>query len=207
MSPAYASTTRAWFDELARLRPRRVAFSQPTPAEPGRIRRGERWYFKELGAPQILGYGEFVGWERLSITALFERYDAASGYRTAAELLSALRIFIPTSTPQTEVGNVILENFTPFQEPISLETLGLQDLTVRFAYLPDADAIASYIGGLRANAPVTDFVLRNEGEATRAAASRKVRVGQEEFRRLLIATYGHKSATQRYKRHAFRCSC
>lgn len=190
MSPVYAETTRAWFDELSRLRLNRVAFWQPTPAQPGQIGLGERWYFKELGAPQILGYGEFAGWERLSITDLFERYDAACGYRTVDELLSALRIVNPSAGAQTEIGNIILENFTPFGEPISLQTLGLQDLSVRFAYLSDADPIASYIGGQRPNAPVTEFSLRNEDQARRAAASRKVRIGQDDFRERLILRYG-----------------
>ena len=74
MSAVYASTTRRWFDELALIKPERVAFWQPTPARPARIAPGERWYFKELGSPRILGYGEFVDWEQLSAhPALFTK--------------------------------------------------------------------------------------------------------------------------------------
>ena len=84
MAAVYASTTREWFDVLSRLRPQRVAFWQPTPARPAQIALGERWYFKELGAPQILGFGEFAGWERVTVVTLFDLYGIASGYVSLA---------------------------------------------------------------------------------------------------------------------------
>src|SRR5262249_52741062 len=93
MTAVYASTTRTWFDALAPLRPERVAFWQPTPARPSRIQPGERWYFKELGAPHVLGFGEYAEWEKLTIGDLFEKYGIATGYRTKSELTAALQIF------------------------------------------------------------------------------------------------------------------
>src|SRR5215831_8178347 len=93
---------------------------------------------------------------------------------------------IPDVDEHTQVGNVILENFTPLDPPLPLDTVNLKDLSVRFVYLEGPDPIASYIAGLRQNGPATPFTLRNSALAKRAAASRKVRVGQAAFRRLLI---------------------
>jgi putative restriction endonuclease len=186
----YASTTRTWFDALAHLRPERVAFWQPTPARPSRIELGELWYFKELGSPQILGFGEYVGWERSTVASLFGKYGLATGYATGAELLAAFRAFNPDFELNTEIGNVILENFTPLDPPVALSSVGLDDLSVRFAYIDDDDPIARYVGGLRQGAPATSFELRDPEAAKRIASKRKVRVGQNTFRRLLLQTYG-----------------
>jgi HNH endonuclease len=190
MSAVYASTTPTWFDQLALIKPERVAFWQPTPARPARIAPGERWYFKELGAPRILGYGEFVGWEQLSALELFGKYGAACGYASVPELVGAFRVFDPDVDEHTPIGNVILENFTPFDPPLPLDNVNLKDLTVRFVYLEGPDPIASYVAGLRPSAAIAPFTLRDSGLAKRVAAARKVRVGQAAFRRLLIDVYG-----------------
>ncbi len=190
MTAVYASTTRLWFDALARLRPEKVAFWQPTPARPLRLHPGERWYFKELGAPLVLGFGTYSGWERLTIEDLFETYGIAAGYATKADLIAALQIFDPDKGAGSEIGNVVLNDFTPFEHPIALGSVGLNDLNVRFNYIEGDDPIAAYVGGLRAGQPATHFELRNAERAERAAATRKVRVGQGAFRRLLIGTYG-----------------
>lgn len=190
MAIVYASTTRSWFDALAALLPAQVAFWQPTPARPSRIQPGERWYFKELGSPQILGFGEYVGWERLSIGGLFEKYGVATGYVSEAELMAAFHFFGSEYAANTEIGNVILENFTPFEHPVPLANVGLNDLSVRFVYIDGDDPVAAYVGGMRTNAAVTQFELRDPEAAKRAASKRKVRVGQSAFRRLLMETYG-----------------
>lgn len=190
MTAVYASTTRAWFDVLAHLRPERVAFWQPTPARPSRIELGERWYFKELGSPQILGFGEYAGWERSTVVGLFGDYRLATGSATEADLLAAFRAFGPEFELNSEIGNVILEKFTQFEPPVALSSVGLDDLTVRFVYIEDDDPIADYVGGLRKGAPATSFTLRDPEAAKRAARKHKVRVGQGAFRRLLLGTYG-----------------
>lgn len=177
MSAVYASTTRAWFDTLAHLRPERAAFWQPTPASPSRIALGERWYFKELGSPQILGFGEYAGWERPTVASLFDDYRLATGYATEAELLAAFRAFDPEFELNSEIGNVILENFTPFEPPVALSSVDLRDLPVRFFYIEGDDPIVGYVGGLRKGAPTTPFKLRDPEAAKRTANKRKVRVG------------------------------
>jgi len=190
MSAVYASTTRSWFEHLSRLLPKRAAFWQPTPARPAQIAVGERWYFKELGAPQLLGYGEFFGWERLSVRELFARYGSASGYDSERELIAAFRAFNPALGSDSEIGNVVLESFTPFPTPVPLRAVGLEDLSVRFVYLGEQDPIAEYIGGLRGGAAGGGFVLRDEAAARHTAAMRKHRAGQAAFRKLLLDTYG-----------------
>ena len=106
-------------------------------------------------------------------------------------MLAAFRTFHPTISTETEIGNVILENFTSFEEPIPLKNIGLGDLSVQFIYLTEqTDPVAAYIGGIRSDAPVVPFALRDPAAAKRAAAARKIRVGQPAFRRLLINTYG-----------------
>jgi hypothetical protein len=115
MSNVYAATTRAWFDHLAILRPERVAFWQPTPARPARIRSGERWYFKELGAPQLLGYGEFVAWEQMSVGDLFRAYGGATGYDSEEALIDAVRSFHSSFEVDSMIGNVVLSGFSSFK--------------------------------------------------------------------------------------------
>jgi putative restriction endonuclease len=173
------------------LRPERVAFWQPTPRHPNQIELGQRWYFKERGAPQIVGFGDYAGWESSSVTGLQAHFGPATGYATADDLLAALVLIAPDFNASNAIGNVILENFTPFQEPVLLSSLGLDDLTVPFVYIASDDPIAAYLGGLRTDAPAAPFLLRDPEAAKRAAAKRKVRVGQAAFRRLLIDTYSH----------------
>src|SRR5262249_10209379 len=99
-------------------------------------------------------------------------------------------LFDAGKSTNAEIGNVILENFTPFDDELPLVNVGLNDLNVRFNYIEGPDPIAAYVGGLRSGAPVTPFALRDPEAAKRAASTRKVRVGQGEFRRLLMEAYG-----------------
>lgn len=190
LTAAYASTTRLWFEQLSGLLPSKAAFWQPTPAQPGRIKLGERWYFKELGAPQILGFGEYVGWEKIGVAELFSKYGAASGYASLDDLVEAFRTFDTALNAEALVGNVILENFTPLSVPLSLSEIPLDDLSVRFIYLPEADPIAGHIAGVSKAGTVTPFKLRDTAAAKRAAVIRKIRTGQSDFRKRLLETYG-----------------
>lgn len=116
MPAVYASTTLEWFETLSRLhRGERAAFWQPTPANPRRISLGETWYFKQLGRPLIIGAGRFAGWESLSVQSLFQKYGTRAGYRTLPELVQALEALADGRVSTSDVvGNVILDDFTPF---------------------------------------------------------------------------------------------
>ena len=105
----------------------------------------------------------------------FQKYGVATGYSSEAALLTAFRVFGSEYTAATEVGNVILENFTPLEKPVALNS-SLNDLSVRYVYIDGNDPIAAYVGGLRTGAPSTQFALRDPDAAKRAAATRKVRM-------------------------------
>src|SRR5262249_3652462 len=159
----------------------RVAFWQPTPAEPQEINPGERWYFKALGAPVILGYGEFLGWEELTAKQLFAKYGPACGYVTPEALLAGLRVFNPDLTEDAVLGNIVLEHFTTFDPPVALTSVHLTDLSVRYRYLRDSDPIAAYVGGFRPERVVVPFALRDQSQARQSAQARKLRLGQSSF--------------------------
>lgn len=147
MAGVYASTTSEWFETLSQFhRGEQVAFWQPTPANPRRIAIGEAWYFKELGRPRILGVGRFSGWESLPVQRLFQKYGTRAGYSTLPELIRAFESLTDGRMSNSDVvGNVILDNFTPFSRPILLSEIGLDDLAVRFRYLFDNDPLAEMV--------------------------------------------------------------
>ena len=126
----------------------RVAFWQPTPKHPRKIASGERWYFKEAGRPLILGFGLYSGWEKISPAALFDKYGSRSGSPTLEGLIQALRKHKPSISPNTGVGNVVLDNFTAFNRPLPLNELGLKDLNVSMEYLSEGDPVAPYVASL-----------------------------------------------------------
>lgn len=195
MSSVYASTTRIWFDTLARIKPSVVAFWQPTPARPHDIETGERWYFKELGAPQIIGYAEYLRYEQLTARELFNKYGGASGYSSLDLLVGALRDFHTNLSAESIIGNVVLSGFTSLTPFIPLASVSLPDLSVRFVYLKKEDPIARLLGGFSGSSPVpTSFQLRDPLTAKAAYAKRKTRSGQNAFRQLLLGIYGSNCA-------------
>ena len=136
------------------------------------------------------GFGEYADWHSSTVAGLLADYGLATGYASEAELLAAFRSFNPEFQLNSQVGNVVLENFTSFEPPVALSNVGLNDLTVRFIYIENDDPIAAYVGGLRNSTPATTFELRDPDAAKQAVSKRKVRVGQNSFRRLLLNTYG-----------------
>jgi len=163
MPSVYAATTPEWLNTVSALPPtRRVAFWQPSPANPRRIREGERWYFKELGRPVIRGYGLFRGWETSSIADLFRRYGNATGYVSEVDLLAAMRVFKNSATLTTNVGNVILDEVFIFDDPLRLQDLGLADLPVRFVYLNDGDPMEHLGARVASAARGQEAVLSSE---------------------------------------------
>jgi hypothetical protein len=60
-------------------------------------------------------------------------------------LTAALQLFDAGKSTNAEIGNVILENFTPFDDELPLVNVGLNDLNVRFNYIEGPDPIAAYV--------------------------------------------------------------
>ena len=115
-----------------------VAFWRPSDRHAQNISPGDLWFFKEWGAPRILGLGRFVRYQRTTPTMIWDQYGAASGASSFGELLAAIaaaRGKRPTD-PNTAIGNVILTGFSALPTPVPLASVGLDDLHVAFRYVP-----------------------------------------------------------------------
>jgi putative restriction endonuclease len=188
---AYASTTREWFDFHVNMGKPEVAFWQPTPAKPLEATVGMRWYFKELHAPRLLGFGLYESWESMSPDDLFRRHGPKTGYPSEAEFLVALGKLARNGVIPSVVGNIMLTNFTTFNRPISVDSVGLADLNVRFAYLDNFDPIELSYAHVKDGAPVqSKFALVDEEQAIRQLKTAKQRSGQRQFRDMLLNLYG-----------------
>jgi hypothetical protein len=136
----YASTSRVWFDAVRSAGPfERVGFWRPRDVRAVKILTGDAWFFKEWGKPQLLGFGRFVAHERTSPRKLWEDFGPSSGARNEHELLLAIASArSPRDTDlDTEIGNAVLSDFTPFEQPVPLSEVGLDNLSVPFAYVPN----------------------------------------------------------------------
>jgi hypothetical protein len=159
MTAVYASTSPAWFESTTRLAPTpmEVAFWRPSDKHARRITAGDPWFFKEWGAPRILGLGRFVRYEKTTPTAIWDQYGAASGASSFDELLAviaAARGERPTDA-NTPMGNVVLTDFSELPAPVPLAAVGLDDLHVAFAYVPEG----SQVLGLAAKAPLPLLII------------------------------------------------
>lgn len=192
MVAVYASTSYDWFRRLSELEVDRVAFWRPRPGEPKEIGIGEPWYFKQRGARLILGFGLYAGCESLTISELYRRYGTSSGFSSEPELRDAIRDAAQDNSYElaTTIGNIILDCFTAFPDPVPIDAVGLADLPVPFLYLRDGDPIAPYIGGVRPGGAIEPFELRDPDRAKHVASLRKQRAGQDSFRQLLLGVYG-----------------
>lgn len=192
MAAVYALTTRQGFDELARIRPQRIAFWQHRPECPHEIEPGERWYFVDKQTRDVVGFAIFCGWEKTTVESVFSRFGGACGYPTRSALVAAIRRLKDAFDEEDEIGNVILTDFAELTVPLNLkQKFGLEMYQSRFRYLRQGDLIAAYLGGMDlALGASQSFVLRNEGEAKKSASMRKTRYGQSVFRRLMLEAYG-----------------
>lgn len=140
MSAVYASTSPTWFASLRALaaEPTEVAFWRPSNVQAQRISAGEPWFFKEWGAPQLLGFGRYVAYQTTTPRELWERFGLASGGSSCEELVADIGAARrkPTSAT-TEIGNVVLSDFTTFDPPVPLTAVDLENLPVPFRYVPD----------------------------------------------------------------------
>ncbi|WP_146208669.1 HNH endonuclease signature motif containing protein [Azospirillum sp. TSO22-1] len=139
MPAVYASTSPQWFAHLAALQPvpTLVAFWRPTDSAPTNIAPGEAWFFKEWGAPRVLGYGRFVERERTTPVELWSRYGRATGAPTQEALLASIGAARKgAAEPDTTIGNIILSDFSVFDPPLSLNELDLPNLPVPYRYVP-----------------------------------------------------------------------
>lgn len=148
MTAVYASTSPRWFSALSELTPRpsRVAFWRPTYKVPTDIEVGEPWFFKEWGAPRMLGFGRFLGHEGMTLSGLWERYGQATGAASADALLEEIASARKgkVTSGDTEIGNVILSEFTPFPQPIPFTGLELPRLNGAFQYVPAGNPILRF---------------------------------------------------------------
>lgn len=180
MTAVYASTSPTWFSALSVLKPKptEVAFWRPSNVQARKIQVGEPWFFKEWGAPQFLGYGRFIEYERTTPQAIWQRFGLACG----ATNLNALLIDISSArgqptTREHEIGNVVLSDFTPFAMPRLLSEFDLQNLTVPFQYVPTGSAILDLARASRSSVsrPIsasrrelaTEIFARNAGHVAR----------------------------------------
>jgi hypothetical protein len=139
VTSVYASTSGSWFEHLKNLytTPDQVAFWRPSNVQARRIQQGELWFFKEWGKPQILGFGRFVRYEETTPQQLWKYFEEAAGAGSENDLLEKIISARRKATDKDAIiGNVVLTNFTPFHEPISLTSIGLADLSVPFRYVP-----------------------------------------------------------------------
>ncbi|TCZ55430.1 HNH endonuclease signature motif containing protein [Roseicella aquatilis] len=139
MAAIYASTSRTWFEHIAALEPKpmQVAFWRPSNIGARRINPGDPWFFKEWGAPRVLGYGRFVRFDATTPADLWNEFGTASGAASADGLLNVIRAARKDATnSNTTIGNVVLSEFTSFPMPILLTDVDLADLHVPFAYVP-----------------------------------------------------------------------
>ncbi len=191
MSDVLASTALEWFETVHQLGAPVAAFWQPTPAQPGRVSLGDRWYFKQHQAPVILGYGHYLGWERISVASMFQRYGLATGYPSAEKLVTSLRRHNPAFTLQSEVGNVLLSSVVGFPEPKPLADLvpPIRDLDGPFRYVAEGIQHEKLreLGDIQSQG---NFVLRDNAAAEVQAVARKRRNGQNAFRLALLRRYG-----------------
>lgn len=152
MTAVYASTSPTWFSALSALKPRpaEVAFWRPSNVQAREIEVGEPWFFKEWGAPQLLGFGRFVEYERTTPQTIWKRFGLASGASSLAMLVADITAARrkPTS-PETAIGNVVLSDFTSFDDPLHLTDARLENLTVPFRYVP----LGSHVLALAAPTP------------------------------------------------------
>jgi hypothetical protein len=147
MSAVYASTSPVWFSHLASLTntPGRVAFWRPTYNVPKSIAVGDPWFFKEWGGHIVLGYGRYVEDERTTPSKLWDKFGPASGAPTREALVAAISAAKNGgATPDTEIGNVSLSDFTVFRPGLSLAELDLPNLSVPWRYVPAGSRLLTY---------------------------------------------------------------
>lgn len=206
MTAVYASTSPRWFSALSELTPRpsRVAFWQPTSGIPHKIKVGEPWFFVEKGAPRVLGFGRFLGHEGITISGLWDRYGQATGTTSENALLGEITSAKKgkAGTGDTQIGNVILSDFTPFSQPVSLPPLDLPKLNRAFQYVPAGNSILDLADQkpttLERDLAMAEAEVKREGgfdPTSITDARRKVlasivrRQGQTKFRNELMEAY------------------
>ncbi|MBP2309403.1 hypothetical protein GBZ48_21535 [Azospirillum melinis] len=166
MPDVYASTDPEWFSHLASLvnRPARVAFWRPTYTVPTEISVGVPWFFKQRGAPFIVGYGRFVEHESTTPARLWTKFGSASGAPTQETLLAGISAARKGgATLDTGIGNVTLSDFTVFTPPLTLGELELPNLTGPYRYVPKGNRLLSYAEGT----PVAPLPYKEPGPASR----------------------------------------
>lgn len=145
MTAVYAATTPSWFDIIVNLdpAPAEVAFWRPSDRNARQIEAGEPWFFKEWGAPRILGLGRFVRYERTTLAAIWERFGGASGATSFADLLATISKARGErgTDANTTLGNVVLNGIVAFPSPVRLADIGLDDLNFPFEYVPPGNPI------------------------------------------------------------------
>jgi hypothetical protein len=146
MTAVYASTSPDWFHFLSARGANQAAFWRPTPRRPGRITPGEPWFFKEWGAPYLLGFGRFVAYENTTPRQLFETHGDTCGSASLDALLAALRQVRAGFQADDAIGNVVLSDFTAFDAPVAVADVGLADLSVPFAYVPPGSPTLDLVG-------------------------------------------------------------
>ena len=143
MTAVYAITDPEWFNNVRKLpKNRTLAFWQPTAGKPKDIKIGERWYFQERTKSLIRGFGLFEGWEKLTLSELFDKYSDATGCETSGTLLAQIQQFKHDATSETIVGNVILSNFHEFDLTINKNTYNLKGPYGKLSYLTQGDPMA-----------------------------------------------------------------
>ncbi len=144
MTAISASTNRSWFQRVrdSGKSAGEVGFWRPTDARPKDIRPGEVWFFKELGAPLLLGYGRFVRYQTTTPSQIWKEFGPACGATSESQLiadLSAIRKH-PTSG-NTTIGNVVLSDFTAFPVAVPISSVDLPNLFNRFSYVRDGHKV------------------------------------------------------------------
>lgn len=172
MPAVYASTSPDWFKHISMLQPSPglVAFWRPTDSAPKNILPGDYWFFKELGAPRLLGHGRFISRERSTVAELWKKY----GVYTGAESLFHLKNSI-TSTQKTQnenIGCIVLSNFTKFSPAINLSQIDLPNLSTPYRYIPPKNKLLNILSETTKNYPHHETSAKNKKEITKEIFTR-----------------------------------
>jgi HNH endonuclease len=193
-----ANTDHRWFDQLrATLSDFEVNFWSPTPWNVRSIDAGSRLYFMLKHPIRLIGgYGIFRGYETLRVSEAWRRFGKGNGVSSADELRDRVEgyankrsaNFQPAS--DREIGCLMLSDPVLFDDQYFLDPsrFGVEfpRQVVKFKTFDEPDPFAQAWDFLNRE-PDFDLVI---GEAAKATSERKQRLGQAQFRRLVLDAYG-----------------